>query len=151
MAATPLISHRKYTGKIFGFWSFLYFIMGKGGGWRCQFTGVPGLNLFHGSSVNMIFWYIPLIENFSMTSHRLLLGYWRIFTFLIPHCWWPYRGWETYPVCHLRFNPYFVRMMLKTQMLLSIVTVSGLNKERNLKCNGNLKCKVKVNCNGNLL
>ena len=46
----------------------------KGGGWRRQFIGVLGLKLFHGPSVNMILGHIPLIENFSMTSHFLLLG-----------------------------------------------------------------------------
>ena len=49
----------------------------KGGGWRRQFIGVPGINFFHRTSVNMILGHIPLIENFSMTSHLLLLGYYQ--------------------------------------------------------------------------
>ena len=53
---------------------FPMFYYGKKGGWRRQFIGVPGLNFFHGPSVNMILSRIPLIENFSMTSHELLLG-----------------------------------------------------------------------------
>ena len=51
------------------------FYHGKGGGWRRQFIGVSCPNFFHGLSVNMISDHIPLIENFSMTSHKLLLGY----------------------------------------------------------------------------
>ena len=52
----------------------LMFYYGKGGGWRRQFIGVLGLKFVHGPSVNMILGRIPLIENFSMTSHKLLLG-----------------------------------------------------------------------------
>ena len=59
-----------------GFLSMFYY--GKGGGWRRQFIGVPWLNFFHGPTVNMILSHIPLIENFSMTSHKWLLGYWSI-------------------------------------------------------------------------
>ena len=50
------------------------FYHGKGGGWRRQFVGVSSPNFFHGLSVNMISDHIPLIENFSMTSHKLLLS-----------------------------------------------------------------------------
>ena len=51
------------------------FYYGKGGGWRRQFIGVLGLKFVHGPSVDMIWGRIPSIENFSMTSHYLLLGY----------------------------------------------------------------------------
>ena len=56
-----------------GFLPMFYY--GKGGGWRRQFIGVLGLKFVHGPSVNMILGRIPLIENFSMTSYKLLLGY----------------------------------------------------------------------------
>ena len=73
-AATSLVSHRKCTGRIFSL-GLPIFYHGKGGEWRRQFIGVPRLNSFHGPSANMILNHIPLIENFSMTSHKLLLGY----------------------------------------------------------------------------
>ena len=47
----------------------LMFYYGKGGGWRRQFIGVLGLKFVHRPSVNMILGHIPMIENFSMTSH----------------------------------------------------------------------------------
>ena len=50
------------------------FYHGKGDQWRRQFTRVSGPNFFHGPSGNMILGRIPLIENFSMTLHELLLG-----------------------------------------------------------------------------
>ena len=54
-----------------GFLPMFYY--GKGGRWRRQFLGNLGLNFFHGPSLNMILGHIPLIENFPMKSHKLLL------------------------------------------------------------------------------
>ena len=64
------------------------FYYGKGVGWRRQFIGVLGLNFFHGPSVNMILGRIPLIENFSMTSQQLSLGYSAVSGCVLDSWWW---------------------------------------------------------------
>ena len=72
-AAIPLRSHKNAQE---GFLSLGFHVLyyGKGGGFQRQFIGVSGLKLSHRPFESMILRQIPLIRNFSMTSHKLLLG-----------------------------------------------------------------------------